>query len=328
MKLPHRRQFLHLAVGAIALPSASRFAWGQTYPARPITIILPFAAGGPSDTYARIVGGQMSRDLGQPVVIENIVGAGGTIGSTRAMRAKPDGYTILMGNVGTHAHSVALVSNLAYKPDADFEPIGLVIEAPSFLAARQDFPAKNLAELVTYVKANAEKLNVGHAGVGSISYTNGLLLTSLLSAKVTFVPFNGTAPAATALLAGQIDLMVGNYSDLGPHIQSGAVKVYANGAVERSRALPNVPTSREAGLPEFQTGSWWALFAPKGTPQPILDKLSGALDNALDDENVRKRLVELGCDAPDKAKRSPQWLATFVKSEIVRWTPLIKAATR
>ena len=202
MKLSHRRQFLHLAAGAAALPAVSHFARAQAYPTKPITLIVPFAAGGPSDTYARVVAGQMGRILGQQFVIENVGGAGGTTGSIRAMRAKNDGYTILMGNVGTHAHSVALVPNLAYRPDLDFEPIGLVIETPNILVARKDFPANDLRELINYVKANAAKLNVGHAGVGSISYTNGLWFNALLGVRPTFVPFTGTAPAATALLGG------------------------------------------------------------------------------------------------------------------------------
>jgi tripartite-type tricarboxylate transporter receptor subunit TctC len=268
----------------------------------------------------------MGRVLGQPVIIENVVGAGGTIGSTRAMRANRDGYTLLMGNSGTHAFSVALNSNLAYKPDTDFQPIGKVVENAAFIVGRKDLPAKDLTEFIAYAKANAEKLNMGHAGVGSGSFTQGLLLNSLLGVKPALVPFGGGGPATTALLAGQIDYVIGLISDFGPYIQSGMVKAYAIGAVERSRVLPNVPTSKEAGLPEFQASTWSALFAPKGTPQPILDKLSAALDNALDDEEVRKRLVELGGDIPGTADRGQQPLAVLVKSEIARWTPILKAA--
>jgi len=324
MKLP-RRTFLHLATGAAALP-ISRFAWAQTYPAKPITIIVPFAAGGPTDSYARIIGGQMGRILGQTFVTENAVGAGGTTGSTRVMRANPDGYTILMGHIGTHAFSVALYPNLAYKPDTDFAPIGTVIETHNFVVARKDFPAGDLKEFIAYVKANAEKLNMAHAGVGSNSYGIGLMFNSLLGVRPTIVPFNGTAPATTALLGGQIDYMMGSISDFGAHIQSGAVKVYAYGAAERSPVLPNVPTSEEAGLPEFEASSWWALFAPKGTPQAILDRLTDALDGALDDPDLRKRFFDLGGDIPDKPKRGQRPLAALVKSEIARWTPILKAA--
>jgi tripartite-type tricarboxylate transporter receptor subunit TctC len=259
-------------------------------------------------------------------VMENVVGAGGTTGSARAMRANPDGYTILMGHIGTHAFSVSLYPNLAYKPQADFEPIGTVIETHNLIVARKDFPADDLKEFMTYVKANAEKLNMAHAGVGSNSYGIGLMFNSLLGVRPTIVPFNGTAPATTALLGGQIDYMMGSIADFGAHIQSGAVKVYAFGAAERSPVLPNVPTSEEAGLPEFQASSWWALFAPKKTPQAILDRLTDALDKTLDEPDVRKRFFDLGGDIPGKPKRGRQPLAALVKSEIARWTPIIKAA--
>ena len=325
MKLP-RRQFLHLAAGAAALPAVSRVARAQTYPTRPVTMIVPFAAGGGTDVVARIVGEHMSRTLGQQVIVENVAGAGGTTGSIRAMRANPDGYTIEMGHMGTHAVSVSLYPNLAYKPDVDFEPIGMVVEQPFLIVARKDFPPKDLKEFVAYVKANAEKLNMAHAGVGSNAFNFGLVLNSLLGVKPTMVPFNGTGPAANALVGGQVDYMLNAIAEVGSQIQAGMVKAYAIGAAERSPAMPNVPTSKEAGLPEFQASPWFALFAPKGTPRPILDKLTDALDKALDDQNVRKRLLELGGDIPGKAKRGQQPLAALVKSEIARWTPIIKAA--
>ncbi len=198
--------------------------------------------------------------------------------------------------------------NLAYDPEADFEPIGLVIETHNFVVARKDFPANDLREFMTYAKANAEKLNMAHAGVGSNSFTIGLMFNSLLGVKPTLVPFNGTAPATNALLGGQADYMMGSVADFAAHIQSGTIKAYAIGAAERSQVLPNVPTSKEAGLPEFQASSWWALFAPKGTPRPVLDKLTDALDNALDDQDVRKRLFELGGEIPNKTKRGQQAL--------------------
>ena len=324
MKLP-RRNFLHLAAGAAALPAVSHIARAQAYPSRPVTIIVPFAAGGGSDVSARIVGDYMSRTLGQPFIIENVPGAGGTTGSLRAMRARPDGYTILMGHIGTHAFSVSIYPKLAYKPDVDFEPIGVAVEMPEFIVARKDFPANDLKEFITYVKANAENLNMAHAGVGSITFTFGLLLNSLLGVKPTTVPFSGVAPATAALLGGQVDYMC-LAIEVRPHVQAGAIKAYAIAATERHPALPNVPTTIEAGLPEFQALPWWALFAPKGVPRPILDRLTDALDKALDDHNVRKRLVDIGGDIPGKAKRGQQALAALVKSEIARWTPIIKAA--
>ncbi|TMJ97419.1 MAG: tripartite tricarboxylate transporter substrate binding protein BugD [Alphaproteobacteria bacterium] len=268
----------------------------------------------------------MSRTLGQPIIIENIVGAGGTTASTRAARASPDGYSIEMGHMGTHAASVALYPNLAYKPDVDFAPIGLVAGTPVLILARKDFPPKDLKEFVTYVKANADKLNMAHAGVGSVSFTTCLLLNSILAVKPTSIPFNGTGPALTALISGQVDYMCDQIVNVVQQVQAGQIKGYAVGTPERNPALPNVPTSKEAGLPAFQAQAWNALFAPKGTPQPILHKLTDALDKALDDEQTRKRLLELGSVLPGKAERGQQALASLVKSEIARWTPIIKAA--
>ena len=325
MKLP-RRRFLHLAAGAAALPAVSRVAQAQAYPTRPVTIIVPFAPAGGTDISARVVGEHMSRTLGQQLIVENFPGAGGTTGSIRAMRATPDGYTIEMGHIGTHAISVWLYPNLAYKPDVDFEPIGLAMEQPLLIVARKDFPPSNLEEFVAYVKANSEKLNMAHAGVGSILYSFGLMFNSILGVKPTLVPFNGGGPVTTALLSGQVDYTCGAITDVGHQVQSGALKAYAIAADQRSAILPNVPTTKEAGLPEFKAMPWFALFAPKGTPRPILDKLSNALDKALDDQNVRKRFSDLGGVVPDKARRGQQALATLVKDEIARWAPIIKAA--
>jgi tripartite-type tricarboxylate transporter receptor subunit TctC len=321
-----RRRFLHLAVGAAALAIVSQIARAQTYPTRTITMIVPAAAGGGGDVPARIVGEHMSRTLGQQVVVENVPGAGGTVGSIRAMRTNPDGYTILMGHMGTHAVSVSLYPNLAYKPDVDFEPIGMVFALSLLIVARKDLPPNDLKEFAAYVKANAEKLNMAHAGVGSNMFNFGLMLNSVLGAKPALVPFTGSAPATTALLGGQIDYMLAGIVDVGSHVQSGAVKAYAIGSTERNPALPNVPTSKEAGLPEFQASPWFALFAPRGTPRPILDRLTYALDNALDDQSVRKRLIEIGYEIPSKVQRGQLPLAALVKSEIARWTPIITAA--
>jgi tripartite-type tricarboxylate transporter receptor subunit TctC len=326
MKLP-RRKFLHLALGAAPLPAIARVAWAQAYPARTVTIISPFAAGGGIDVTARIVGQYMSRVLGQQFIVENVTGAGGTIGSTRAMRARPDGYTILMGSTATHAFSVSFYPDLAYKPDVDFEPIGALLELPYFIGARKDLPPRDLKEFIAYVKGNAEKLNVGHAGVGSNNFTYTLLLNSLIGVRPTMVPFTGGAPAANALIGGQIDYMLNTISDVGQQVQAGTIKAYAITAAERHPALPNVPTTLEAGLPEFLASPWLALFAPKGTPQPILNRLTDALDRALEDENVRRRLVEIGGTIPAKAKRGQQPLAALVKSEIARWRPIIEAAS-
>ncbi len=321
-----RRAFLRLAAGAAALPAVARLARAQAYPTRAITTIVPFAPGGGTDVTARIVGEHMSRTLGQQFVVQNIAGAGGTVGSARAMRADPDGYTILMGQMGTHAAAVALYPNLAYKPDVDFEPIGMVAAAPVVIVARKDFPPNDLKEFVAFVRANFDKLNVSHAGVGSIFFTTCLMLDSILDVKPTLVPFNGGAPAMNALMAGQVDYMCGDILTSAPQLRAGTIKAYAIAGAARNPALPNVPTTGEAGLPEFQASAWFALFAPKATPKPILEKLTAALDEALDDEGVRKRLLELGNDIPDKASRGQQALRALIKSEIARWTPIIQAA--
>jgi tripartite-type tricarboxylate transporter receptor subunit TctC len=322
-----RRRFVQLAAGAIALPAFSSSTRAQTYPTRPITLIVPFNAGGPSDLVARVVGEHMSRTLGQQIVVENVVGAGGTIGSARAMRANPDGYTIALGQVGTHAVAVSLYPNLAYKPDVDFAPIGLVVDQAVVIVARKSLPPNDLKEFGAYLRANADKLNMAHSGIGSISHFSGLLLNRVLGAMPTLVPFSGGAPAVNALVGGQVDYMCEPISEIVQQGQAGTVKVYGTGMPERNPALPQVPTTKEAGLPEFQVSAWYALFAPKSTQKAVLDALSDALEQALDDDKVRKRLSDLGCDIPAKSRRGQKELAALVKSEIARWSPIIRAAS-
>ena len=317
MKLLHRRLFLHLTAGAAVLPGASRIARAQTHPSRPVTMIVPAAAGGATDVSARIVSEHMSRTLGQQIVIENIAGACGTIGTARTMRANP---------MGTHALAVALYPKLAYKPEADFEPISMVSAFAMVILARKDFPPKDLKEFASFVKANSNKLNVVHAGVGSIFFTTCFLLNSILDAKPTLVPFSGGGPAMNALVAGQVDYMCGDVPTSVSQLRAGTIKAYAVGGAPRNPMLPDVPTSKEAGLPEFRVSGWTALFAPKTTPKPIIDKLALALDRALDDATTRKRLLELGSDIPDKTSRGPQSLARLVKGEVAKWTPIINSA--
>jgi tripartite-type tricarboxylate transporter receptor subunit TctC len=319
------KAIVRLLAASLALGSATS-ARAQDYPARAITVIVPFAAGGPTDIVARIVSDHMSKTLGQQLVIENVVGAGGTTGVTRAMRAAPDGYTIVMGHMGTHAAAVALYPNLAYNPASDFVPIGMAAGTPVLILAKKDFPAKDLREFTVHVKQNVASLNMAHAGVGSVSHVTCLLLNSILAVKPTAVPFNGTGPAMNALVGGQVDYMCDQIVNVVPQVNGGTIKAYAIGTPERNPALPNVPTSKEAGLPEFQASAWNALFAPKGTPLAIGDKLSAALDKALSDEPTRKRLLELGSDIPEAPRRGPQALAALVKSEIDKWTPVIKAS--
>jgi tripartite-type tricarboxylate transporter receptor subunit TctC len=311
-----------VALAAFAVTPAQ----AQDYPANAITVIVPFAAGGPTDVVTRIVGEHMARTLGQQLVVENTLGAGGTTASTRAKRAAPDGYTIIMGHMGTHAASVALYPKLAYDPRVDFEPIGMAAGTPILVLARKDFPAKNLKEFVAYVGANEKTLNNAHAGVGSVSFTTCLLLNSIIGVKPTTIPFNGTGPAMNALVGGQVDYMCDQIINAVPQIKAGNIKAYAIAAAARDPSLPDVPTTKEAGLPEFQASAWNALFAPKGTPKPILDKLTAALDKALDDEGVRKRLLDLGSDIPGADRRGQAALGALVTSEVDKWGKVIRAA--
>ena len=321
-----------LATGACAVALASLCAFvapaeAQTYPTRSITMIVPFAAGGPTDVVARIVTAHMAQTLGQSVIIENVVGAGGTTATTRAARAANDGYTLITGHMGTHAASVPLYPKLAYHPEKDFEPIALLAGTPILILARKDFPPKDLKEFVAYVKANAEKVNAAHAGVGSVSHVSCELLHSILDIKPVGVPFNGTGPAMNALVAGQVDYMCDQIVNAVPQINAGTIKAYAIATPERNPSLPNVPTTAEAGLPKFQAQAWNAMFAPKGTSPAIVASLNAAASKALDDETVKKRLLELGSVIPTPAERTPEALATLVKNEIAKWTPVLKPAT-
>ncbi|MBR0686445.1 tripartite tricarboxylate transporter substrate binding protein BugD [Bradyrhizobium manausense] len=299
----------------------------QTYPTRSITMVVPFAAGGPTDVISRIVTAHMAQTLGQSVIIENVVGAGGTTATTRAARAANDGYTLITGHMGTHAASVPLYPKLAYHPEKDFEPIALLAGTPILILARKDFPPKDLKEFVTYVRANAEKVNAAHAGVGSVSHVSCELLHSILDIKPVGVPFNGTGPAMNALVAGQVDYMCDQIVNAVPQINAGTIKAYAIATPERNPSLPNVPTTAEAGLPTFQAQAWNAMFAPKGTSPAILASLNAAAAKALDDETVKKRLLELGSVIPTPAERTPEALAALVKDEIAKWTPVLKPAS-
>jgi tripartite-type tricarboxylate transporter receptor subunit TctC len=311
-------------------------AWGlsgaptlaEDYPARTITMIVPFAVGGPADITGRIVADIFSRHLGRSVVVENINGAGGTIGALRAARATPDGYTILFGHMSTNALAPAFYPNLSYDPQKDFEPVGLAAEYPELLVVRKDFPARNLGEFVTYAKANANKLNVGHAGVGSISYIGCLLLNTAIGIKPTLVPFTGTAPVLNAMLAGEIDYECDPVLGTLSQVQAGVVRALAIAAKKRSSMLPDVPTSYEQGLPEFDCAVMYGVFAPAGTPKPVVDKLAAALKEGLDEEQVQKRLTQLGADMIEPNRRGPKPLADLVKSEAARLIPIISAANR
>ncbi len=310
----------------VGLGAIAAHAQAQTYPTRSITMIVPFAAGGPTDVISRIVTGHMAPTLGQSIIIENVVGAGGTTATARAARAANDGYTLITGHMGTHAAAVPLYPSLAYHPEKDFEPVSLLAGTPILILARKDFPPKDLKEFVAYVKANVDKVNAAHAGVGSVSHVSCQLLNSILDIKPTGVPFNGTGPAMNALVGGQVDYMCDQIVNAVPQINGGTIKAYAVATAERNPSLPDVPTTAEAGLPAFQAQAWNAIFAPKGTPAPVIARLNAAAVKALDDEGVRKRLLDLGSVIPAATDRTPQALATLVNSEIAKWTPVLKPA--
>jgi tripartite-type tricarboxylate transporter receptor subunit TctC len=301
-------------------------ARAEDYPTRPVTIIVPFAAGGPADITARIVADIFSRHLGQRFIVENVGGAGGTIGTLRAARAAPDGYTVLSGHIGTNALAAAFYPNLGYDPQKDFEPIGLTAEYPELLVVRKDFPARDLHEFVAYARANAAKLNVGHAGVGSVSYIGCLLLDSAIGIRPTMVPFTGTAPVLNAMLSGEIDYECDPVLGTMAQVRAGAVRALAIAAKKRSPMLPDVPTSHEQGFPEFDIAPFYAAFVPKGTPQPVVDKLAAALNEGLGEEAVQKRLAELGSNIIEPERRGPGPLAELVRSEAARLMPIIKTA--
>ena len=318
-----------LAGGLVAVAGLSAVpaqAQAPAYPTRSITMIVPFAAGGPTDIIARIVTADMAKTLGQSIIIENVVGAGGTTGATRAARATNDGYTIITGHMGTHAAAVPLYPKLAYHPEKDFEPIALLAGTPILILSKKDFPAKDLKEFVTYVKANNEKLNMAHAGVGSVSYSSCELLSSVLGIKPIGVPFNGTGPAMNALVGGQVDYMCDQIVNAVPQVKGGTIKAYAIATPERNASLPDVPTTTEGGLEKYQASAWNAIFAPKGTPAAITAKLNAAAAKALDDENVKKRLLDLGSDIPKPESRTQEALASLVKSEVTKWSAVLKPA--
>lgn len=311
---------------AAAIGAAATGALAQDYPARPITMIVPFAAGGPTDVVARIVGDHMSRTLGQQIVVENVAGAGGTTGITRGAQAQPDGYTIMMGHMGTHGAAPALYPNLKYDPTKDFAPIGLAAGTPIVIVARKDFPASDLKGFLDHMKASGDKVNMAHAGVGSVSHSTGILFNSIIKAKPTMVAYRGTGPALNDLMANTVDYMTDQIVNVAPQILGGNIKAFAIATPERSPALPNVPTTKEAGLGEYEVSAWNAAFAPKGTPPEIVKKLNDALVKALDDETTRKRLLDLGGVIPAPAERTPEALQKLVESEVARWTPVLKAA--
>ncbi len=300
-------------------------AMAQTYPSKPVTMIVPFAAGGPTDIVARFVSEHMSRTLGQQIVIENVAGAGGTTGITRAAQSAPDGYTIMMGHMGTHGAAPALYPGLKYDPTA-VVPVGIAASTPILIVASMKFAPKTLQEFVAYAKANPDKLNQAHAGIGSVSHSTCVMLNGQLGIKPTAVPYTGTGPALNDMISGQVDFMCDQIVNLAEQIRGGAIRAYAIASPERSPALPDVPTTKEAGLPDYQVIAWNAIFAPVGTAPEITAKLNDALRKALADEGTRTRLLNLGAVLPTASEQTQAFLGDFVKAEVVRWNKALAAA--
>jgi tripartite-type tricarboxylate transporter receptor subunit TctC len=298
----------------------------QDYPSRSITVIVPFPAGGASDVVARIVTNQMSKTLGQSIIIENVSGAGGTIGSARAAAAPPDGYTLLAAAMGSHVAAPVLTPNVKYDPVLDFVPIGITAHSPAVVIARKDFPAQDLKEFVAVLRQQGGAVRQAHGGIGSSSHMACLLFTAEIGAKPTLVAYRGSGPALNDLVGGHVDFMCEQSVSVADQILAGSVKAYAVSAGERLATLPNVPTAGEAGV-NYEMSIWAGLFAPKGVPPEVVARLADALDKALDEAVVRETLARLGGSIPAKAERNPAAFDRFVRSEIARWAPIL-AATR
>ena len=310
-------------MGFVVLPLS---AHAQTYPSKSITAVVPFPAGGPSDVVARIVTEHMSRTLRQQIVIENVGGAGGALGTARVATAKPDGYTLLAGSMGSHVAAPVLTPNVKYDSERDFEPIGLTAHAPAVIVARKDFPASNLREFVTYLHQNGDKVRQAHGGIGASSHMACLLFNQALGVKPTSVAYRGTAPAMNDLIGGHVDFLCEQSVSVAEQIKAGTVKAYVVSANQRLAALPGVPSAKESAI-NYQMSIWAGIFAPKGTPKEIIIKLAASLEKALDDPSVKKRIGDLGGSIPAKQERTPASFARLVKAEVARWSPILKAAT-
>jgi tripartite-type tricarboxylate transporter receptor subunit TctC len=314
---------VRIALAALALAATGAIA--QTFPSKPVTIVVPFSAGGPTDTVARSLGQAMTKHLGQTVIVENVGGAGGTVGAARVKNANPDGYTILLHHIGMST-APALYRKLQYNPVTDFEMVGLVVDVPMTLVARSDFPAKDFKELVAYLKQNASKINLANAGLGSASHLCGLMFMSAIEADLTTVPFKGTADSMNALLGKQVDVMCDQTTNTTGQIKAGTIKAYAVTSAKRVSTLPDLPTMQETGLKGFEVGIWHGLYAPKGTPKAAIDKLNAALVAAAKEPDFVKRMTELGATVYSADKMTPAAHLAHLKAEIDKWGPVIRKA--
>lgn len=313
---------LALACATVALTLT---AWAQEFPSRTVTVVVPFAAGGPTDTVTRLVAQSMAKTLGHTVIVENVGGAGGTIGVEKVARAKPDGYTLLLMHIGMST-APSLYRNLRYDPIKDLDPIGLVTEVPMTFVAKKDFPPKDMKDLVAYVKANKDKVTYANAGVGAASHLCGMLFMTAIQTDLTTIPYKGTGPAMTDLMGGQVDFMCDQTTNTTAQIKGGKVKAYSVTTRKRVASLPDLPTAEESGLKGFEVAVWHGMWAPHGTPKPAMDKLVAALQAALKDKNVIDKFKELGTEPMAQNRATPEALRTYLKSEIEKWAPIIKKA--
>jgi tripartite-type tricarboxylate transporter receptor subunit TctC len=312
-------------MGAAAFSIGSRIARAQVYPSRAITMIVPFPAGGPSDTVARIMAEHMGVSLGQSIIVDNISGASGSIGVGRAVRAAGDGYTLSFGSWSTHVVNVAILA-LPYDPVNDLKPVGLIVDSPLLIITRKEMPAQDLNELIAWLKANPDRASQGTAGVASASHLAGVLFQKETGTRFQFVPYRGLAPALQDLLAGRTDLMFDLVADSLPQLRAGSIKAYAVTARRRLTAAPSIPTVDEVGLTGLYVSSWQALWAPKATPKIVIDKLNAAVVDALSDPAIRQRLVDLGQEIPPREQQTPEALGIRQTAELETWRPIIKAA--
>ena len=322
-----QRRFAALAMAILLGPiSVQSGAEAQTYPNRTVTLVVPFAAGGGADATGRIITDAMAKHLGQSIVVENVTGAGGAIGSTRVKNATADGYTIGLGSVGTLAASVAINPKLKFDSRQDFEYLGLVNTTPNIVFVRKDFPANTLSEFIDYAKAKGRDLKMGHSGIGATSHITCVLLFQLIGAQPTYVTYRGYAQTINDILSGSIDGSCDLVTSVSGQISAGAVKAFATAADERSPALPAVPTAKEAGLPEFKVETWMGLFAPKATPAPVLARLKDALEKSLIEPAVQKRFAEIGAAVPKPDRQGGEYMLKLIGSEVDRWSSIFKNA--
>jgi len=325
VKLPHRRRFLHLAAGAAALPALPCIARAQAYPTRPITMVVPFAAGGPNDTLARLLAEQMRVSLGQPIIIENVAGANGSIGVGRVARAAEDGYTLGIGSISSHVLNGAIY-RLSYDLLSDLEPVAPLTNEPTMLVGNNAVPATSLADLIAWLKANPDRASAATQGVGNIGHLIGILFQKATNTRFGFKPYLGSAPAVQAIVAGQVDIFFDSLPTSLPQVRAGAIRAYAVNTKYRLAAAPNIPTAEEAGLPGFVVSNWRGLWAAKGTPKPIITKLNAAVTDALAHPTIRARVSDFSLEVFPRNQQTPEALAALQKAEIDRWWPIIKEA--